>query len=157
MPPSALYDLSSLDPDRVLYDAAEIEKINPHRGVMRLIDHVIWESPERDGIVAVKRAHADEFWVPGHIPGRPLFPGVLQIEAAAQASSFVVLRREDDQEFMGFVACDGFKFRGHVTPGDTLLVLAQQVDFRKRRQQCLVQGYVEGQMVFEGSITGMPM
>lgn len=157
MPPTLLFPLNEIETRAVKYGADVIESINPHRGDMRLIDEVTWESEDRSAVVAIKHVRADEFWCAGHIPGRPLFPGVLQIEAAAQASSFVVLRREQDQEFMGFVACDGFKFRGQVTPGDRLVIVAQQVDFRRRRQMCLTQGLVNDQIVFEGQITGMPL
>jgi len=157
MPPVNIFDIDQIDPNKPLFGAERIEAINPHRGQMRLIDEVLWESEEKDAIVAVKHVKEDEFWVPGHIPGRPLFPGVLMIEAAAQASSFVVLQRETDQEFMGFVACDDVKFRGHVLPGDDLIIMAKQIDFRKRRQKCVSQAFVNKQMVFQASITGMSM
>jgi len=157
MPPVNIFDLDSIDISKPLFGAERIEAVNPHRGAMRLIDEVLWESEEKDAIIAVKHVREDEFWVPGHIPDRPLFPGVLMIEAAAQASSLVVLQRETDQDFMGFVACDGIKFRGHVVPGDDLIIVAKQIDFRKKRQKCVTQAFVNKQMVFEGMITGMCM
>lgn len=157
MPPVNIFDLDAIDFTKPLFGAERIEAVNPHRGAMRLIDEVLWESEEKDAIIAVKHVREDEFWVPGHIPDRPLFPGVLMIEAAAQASSLVVLQRETDQDFMGFVACDGIKFRGHVVPGDDLVIVAKQIDFRKKRQKCVTQAFVNKQMVFEGMITGMCM
>jgi len=107
--------------------------------------------------VAWRDVRDDEFWVPGHIPGRPLFPGVLMIEAAAQLASFMVLRRLPDHDFLGFAGVDDVKFRGQVVPGDRLYVLMEQTEFRRRRCICNTQGLVRGEIVFEATITGMPM
>lgn len=159
MVPSLLFDISHLDMDKVMFGVADIEAINPHRGCMRLLDGFIYatepdETPAR--AVAFKDVRDDEFWVPGHIPGRPLFPGVLMIEAAAQVASFVCLRRFRDR-FLGFTGADSIKFRGHVVPGDRLVLLAQEVQFKRRRSICNAQGLVNGTLVFEGTITGMVM
>ncbi|MEO1237997.1 MAG: beta-hydroxyacyl-ACP dehydratase, partial [Planctomycetota bacterium] len=75
----------------------------------------------------------------------------------AQLSSFITLRKLTDQAFMGFVGVDGVKFRGQVTPGDRLLILCRETQHRPRRCTCLVQGLVDGQLVFEAIIKGMPM
>lgn len=156
-----LFDFSCLNFDQPQFDAAAIEAVNPHRGVMRLLDAVVWERPDHQQAVAYKDVRADEFWVPGHIPGRPLFPGVLMIEAAAQLASFEVLRLLIEQgnphPFMGFVGVDGVKFRGQVVPGDRLVIVGQLVEFRKRRCICDTQGWVGDALVFEGRITGMLM
>jgi 3-hydroxyacyl-[acyl-carrier-protein] dehydratase len=156
-----LFDFSSLSFERPQFDAAAIEAVNPHRGAMRLLDAVVWERPDHQQAVAYKDIRPDEFWVPGHIPGRPLFPGVLMIEAAAQLASFVILRRfaadGHQHPFMGFVGLDGVKFRGQVVPGDRLIVIGQLVEYRPRRCVCDTQGWLRGALVFEAHITGMLM
>jgi 3-hydroxyacyl-[acyl-carrier-protein] dehydratase len=159
MPPKALLDLSNIDLGRVQFDTAAIEAVNPHRGHMRLLDGVIYEAPDRKSAVAFKDVRPDEFWVPGHIPGRPLLPGVLMIEAAAQLASFVTLRQlpADEQHFMGFVEANAAKFRAQVVPGDRLLLMARETQVRRRRTVCEAQGWVGDNMVFEVSITGMLM
>jgi 3-hydroxyacyl-[acyl-carrier-protein] dehydratase len=157
MAPTLLFDISGLDLHHVQYDAAAIERINPHRGVMRLLDGINFATPDFGQAVAFKDVRPDEFWVPGHIPGRPLFPGVLMVEAGAQLATYLTLRRLGHVKFMGFVGLDKVKFRGMVVPGDRLTLLCQCVECRPRRSICDVQGVVGGNIVFESRITGMPM
>jgi 3-hydroxyacyl-[acyl-carrier-protein] dehydratase len=159
MPPKALFDVSALDLQRVQFDAAAIEAVNPHRGHMRMLDGVIYEAQDRKSAVAFKDVRPDEFWVAGHIPGRPLFPGVLMIEAAAQLASFVTLRQlaEGHGLFMGFVEANAAKFRAQVVPGDRLLLLAREAETRRRRIVCEAQGWVRDALVFEVTVTGMLM
>jgi 3-hydroxyacyl-[acyl-carrier-protein] dehydratase len=157
MPPPLLFDLSAIDLSRTQIDVAEIERVNPQRGAMRMIDGIIWASPDHSQALAFKDIRSDEFWVPGHIPGRPLFPGVLMIEAAAQLASYLTLIRLPGESFLGFAGVDQVKFRGAVVPGDRLLILGSQIEFRKRRSICNAQALVNGNIVFEAIITGMPM
>lgn len=159
MAPPLLFDISQIDLNQVILGPDEIERVNPHRGAMRLIDGVVYDrlAPEPSRLIAFKDVRDDEFWVPGHIPGRPIFPGVLMIEAAAQCASFVSLRKLGDQAFMGFAGVDDVKFRGMVKPGDRLYILIEETEFRRRRCVCQAQGYVNSNLVFEACITGMPM
>jgi len=158
MAPSLLFDLSGFDMDRVLHDSAYIESYNPHRGNMRMLDAIVWEDID-DGPKAVgyKDVRDDEFWVPGHIPGRPVFPGVLMIEAAAQFASYLTMRRFEKVAFIGFAGVTDVKFRGQVKPGDRLVLLIEGINMKPRRAICKAQGLVNGQLVFEGTITGMPI
>src|SRR5690606_41817999 len=132
-------------------------RLGRHPGGMRLLDAVGYGSPDEIAYVAYHDVRDDEFWVPGHIPGRPIFPGVLQIETAAQVASFVCLSKMGDQAFMGFAGVDDVKFRGQVVPGDRFVVLCHETEFRRRRSVCSTQGYVGDTLVFEAKITGMPM
>ncbi len=157
MAPTLLFDITGIDLQKVQVGPTEIEKFNPHRGAMRLLDGICWMSEIMDQAVAFKDVREDEFWVPGHIPGRPLFPGVLMIEAGAQLASYLFLRRSKHSKFMGFTGVDEVSFRGMVKPGDRLYVIGQQVEFRPRRCICDVQGMVNGTLVFAARITGMPM
>lgn len=157
MPPPLLFDISKIDQQRLQLDVEHIERVNPHRGAMRLLDGVIWANESLSQALAFKDVRADEFWVAGHIPGRPIFPGVLMIEAGAQLASLLFLLRMPDQKFLGFSGVDDVKFRGMVQPGDRLLLLGQEIEFRPRRCICAIQGLVNGQQVFESKITGMPM
>lgn len=156
MAPKFLFDLSSIDLDACIYDVEDIERINPHRDVMRLIDRVVWEKKETQDILGYRDIGDDEFWIKGHFPDRPLFPGVLMIEAAAQLASINFLTRMDDINFMGFAGVEEVKFRGQVKPGDRFYILCRQIEIRRRRSISLVQGVVDGQLVFEGKVIGMP-
>jgi len=157
MAPTLLFDIDKLPLDQVIHTAEAIEQVNPHRHPMRILDAIAWENEALTHAVAYHDVRDGEFWVPGHIPGRPIFPGVLMIEAAAQLASFMCLRRLPEHDFLGFAGVDDVKFRGQVLPGHRLYILMEQKEFRRRRCVCDTQGVVEGEIVFEGEITGMPM
>jgi 3-hydroxyacyl-[acyl-carrier-protein] dehydratase len=157
MAPPLLVDLSKIDLGRVLMTVDEIRQYNPHRYEMEMLSGVLHLDPAAGQIVAFKDVRADEFWVRGHIPGRPLLPGVLMIEAAAQMSSLYYKRVLEDPRFLGFGGVDGVKFRGQVVPGERLLLLGKAVEIRNRRAVFDTQGVVGDRLVFEARITGMPI
>ena len=157
MAPPLLFDITKIDLDQVQVDTEGIEKVNPHRGDMRMLDAIIHFDRESGTVLAYKDARQNEFWVPGHIPGRPLFPGVLMIEAGAQLASWLIHQVFDDYPFLGFVGCDEVKFRGQVVPGNRLYLLGISTSLKRRRSICSLQGVVNGNLVFEAKITGMPV
>ncbi len=153
----SLFDTPELDYDHPVYTTDDIEAINPHRGHMRHLDGIVFDSDDHRQTVAYKNVRDDEFWVAGHIPGRPVFPGVLMLEAGAQLASFQATKALGDMKFIGFVGVDAVKFRGQVIPGDRFVLLSDMIDLRRRRCIANLQGYVDGKLVFEGQITGMPI
>jgi len=157
MPPALLVDLGAIDVDRIEIPIHEIRRYNPHRFEMEQLTGIVHVDRKAGRIVAVKDVRDDEFWVRGHIPGRPLMPGVLMIEAAAQMCSVYYKVVQKDERFLGFGGVDGVKFRGQVVPGDRLLLLGQALEIRSRRAVFDTQGVVDGQLVFEAKITGMPI
>lgn len=157
MAPPLLVDLTKIDLGRVVIPLEEIRQYNPHRYEMEQLSGVIHLDTSAGQIVAFKDVRNDEFWVRGHIPGRPLLPGVLMIEAAAQMCSLYYKRVQNDPRFLGFGGVDGVKFRGQVVPGERLLLLGQAVEIRSRRAVFDTQAVVSGRLVFEGRITGMPI
>ena len=157
MAPPLLIDITSIDLSQVIATWEDIERAIPQRGDMRHLDGIIWQSPDHSATVGFKVVRDTEFWVPGHIPGRPLLPGVLMIEAAAQLAAYLMKLRKPDLGFVGFIGCDSVKFRGQVLPGSRLLLLGKEVEFRARRVICDAQGLVDGNLVFEARITGMPI
>jgi 3-hydroxyacyl-[acyl-carrier-protein] dehydratase len=154
MPPQFLFDLSSIDLNRVLFDQEAVRECNPQRGEMEMLNGVIWANPEKGQILGYKDIGPNEFWVSGHIPGRPLFPGVLMIELGAQLASFYTRKYLNWKGFIGFGGVEGVKFRQQVLPGCRMLILGQRVWERHRRVACQVQGVVEGNLAFEGTIIG---
>lgn len=157
MPPAPFVDLAALDLDRVQYGIEEIRRRNPHRYEMELLSAILLHDPERGLIVGENRIPKDAFWVRGHIPGRPLFPGVLMVESAAQLCSFYwrVTFPEVDR-FFGFGGIESTKFRGTVLPGDRLILAGKPVELKPRRAIFDAQGFVGTQMVFETRILGIP-
>src|ERR1700710_195987 len=88
MPPQLLYALAGIDLDGILSDQEGIRAVNPQRGDMEQLNAIVYGDKEKGHIIGYKDVRADEFWVPGHIPGNPLLPGVLMLEAGAQLASF---------------------------------------------------------------------
>ena len=154
MPPALLYDISQIDLNAVLFDQEEIRKANPQRGDMEHLNAIVWADPSAGRIIGYKDVRADEFWVPGHIPGRPLLPGVIMIEAAAQAAAFYTSMVQKWPGFIGFGGVDGVKFRQQVAPGARMYIMLKVIWKRHRRICCNAQGIVNGSVVFEASITG---
>ena len=109
----------------------EIQKIISHRYPFLLIDRVI--SLGNGECTAIKNVTINEPFFQGHFPNFPIMPGVLQIEAMAQAASILLLETEERRGgFMGlFMSADKIKFRHPVTPGDTLFIKAKTIKQRK--------------------------
>jgi len=155
MPAKPFVDLSQIDFDNILVDQAGIYTLNPHRYEFMLLDGIVHIDPEQMIIVGYRDVKSDEFWVRGHIPDRPLFPGVLMIETAAQLVSYFALRLTGRNDFLGFAGVTDVKFRGTVTIGDRLVMIGKMAEIRDRRCSGDVQGYVNDQQVFHGRIAGM--
>jgi 3-hydroxyacyl-[acyl-carrier-protein] dehydratase len=154
MPPRLLYDITGIDLNQVIFDQEAIRLRNPQRGDMEHLDAIVWVNPELGRIIGYKDVRADEFWAPGHIPGRPLLPGVLMIEAAAQLCSFHTREYEKWTGFIGFGGAEDIRFRIPVVPGQRLYIIAQKSWIRHGRFACKTQGLVDGQIAFEASIIG---
>jgi len=152
-----LFDITPIDLSAVAVSYEEVGRVNPQAGDMRHLDHVVWFSPDLSNAVGIKHVRDSEFWVSGHIPGRPLLPGVLMIEACAQLCSVQFKKKLGMDTFLGFVRCDDVVFRGQVVPGDTFVMLSKQISTTRRRFESAVQGVVDGKLVFEAMITGMSM
>jgi 3-hydroxyacyl-[acyl-carrier-protein] dehydratase len=145
MPPQLLFDISGIDLNHVAFDQEAIRECNPQRGDM---------DSSSGEILGFKDVRADEFWVAGHIPGRPLLPGVLMIESGAQLASFYTRKFVGWKGFIGFGGVDECKFRQQVLPGTRLYLLGKKIWERHHRICCKVQGIVDGNLAFEASIVG---
>jgi 3-hydroxyacyl-[acyl-carrier-protein] dehydratase len=152
-----ILDMSQIDLRGVAMDREEIARWLPHRGHMAQLDAVVWLNDELSRGVALKRVRDDEFWCAGHIPGKPIMPGVLMIEAGAQLASFMYYRRTEIELFAGFTRIENTSFRGQVVPGDDLYILCREVKFSPRRFVTDIQGVLRGEVVFDGQITGMTL
>lgn len=157
MPPTFLFDLSDIDLNKALYDQEAIRALNPQRGDMEHLNAIVHVDGPAGRLIGYKDVRADEFWVVGHIPGRPLLPGVIMIEAAAQLASFYTRKILGWSGFIGFGGVEDCKFRQPVQPGCRLYLLAQKTAERHRRVTCRVQGMVNSVLVFEATIIGTQM
>ena len=135
-------------------DIKEIMKIIPHRYPFLLIDKV--ENIEDNKIVAIKNVSMNEYFFQGHFPVEPVMPGVLIIEALAQAGAVALSSKE---EFKGkiayFAGINNAKFRRKVVPGDTLRLEVELTKIRGRAGVGYGIAYVDDKKVCEGELTFM--
>jgi len=156
MPPSLLFDLSKIDlKAEPIFDKDAICKVNLQRFEMQQLDGVLWYDKEKFQILGYKDVTENEFWIRGHIPTRPLMPGVIMVESAAQLLSFFVRQVYAVQGFIGFASIDSAKFRSVVEPGQRLYLLGHITTFKSRKYSAYIQGVVNGSMVFETTVSGM--
>lgn len=143
-----------------LLNSRQIMKIMPHRFPFLLVDKVVSredgpEAPKsRAGhkITAVKNVTFNEPFFPGHFPELPIMPGVLQIEAMAQAACLAYIR-DGDPEYDFFIASvQDAKFRRPVVPGDQLVLFAEILKDRGSMLQVRTVAKVDGQPVAEATI-----
>ena len=125
MPREPIIDVATIDTGKVEITRQEIYKVNPHRFEFMQLDGIYFIDRDKAVMAGFRDVREDEFWVRGHIPGRPLLPGVLMIETAAQMVSYYVMSEAPEKGFLGFSAVDNVKFRGQVTPGQRLIVVGR--------------------------------
>lgn len=156
MPPPLLFDLSQIElTAQPIFDKEAINKVNLQRFEMQQLDGILWYDKEKFLILGYKDVTENEFWFRGHIPGRPLMPAVIMVEAGAQLSSFFVKQIYELGGFIGFAGIDSTKFRSVVEPGQRLYLLAHITKFKRRKYTCSVQGVVDGTIVFEAVVSGL--
>lgn len=134
--------------------AEQILGLLPHRYPFLLIDRVLELSEER--VLALKNVTLNEPFFQGHFPGVPVMPGVLQIEAMAQAAGVLMLRKiSAEGKTALFMSCDKVKFRRAVRPGDQLVINVKLTKSRGNKigvaeGQCLVNGQIasSGELMF---------
>jgi len=138
-------------------DYAAIERILPHRYPFLLVDRVL-EIDAGKRIVGIKNVTINEPFFQGHFPGHPIMPGVLIIEALAQAAGVLAVESlglADSGKLVYFMAIEGAKFRTPVEPG---CLLQLEVEFiQKRATVCKFAGKasVDGKLAAEASFTAM--
>lgn len=152
-----LIDLGELDLTACLADRTAIEKYNPHRHELALLDRIVWISGDRTSAVAALEAREDAFWVRGHFPGHPLMPGVLMVEAGAQVACYLWNIRQPVPRVAAFLRIENCAFRRSVVPGETLYILCEEVKCGRRRFVSKVQGVVNDEIAFEAEVSGMAM
>jgi 3-hydroxyacyl-[acyl-carrier-protein] dehydratase len=129
----------------------------PHRYPMLLVDRVESLDPDK-GIVAIKAVTINEPFFQGHFPGRPIMPGVLIVEALAQAAGVLAVEAlglAGSGKLVYFMAIEGAKFRAPVEPG---VLLRLEVEFvQKRASVCKFAGRasIEGKLAAEANFTAM--
>jgi 3-hydroxyacyl-[acyl-carrier-protein] dehydratase len=154
-----LYDISLLDFSQPLAGLDEIRRMNPQRFEMEQLTAIVYCDEATGTCVGYKDVTDQEFWVRGHMPGMPLMPGVVMLEAAAQLCSFITQRFNImGADMLGFGGLEDVRFRDPVVPGDRLILLCKLEKVRKGRLiVSQFQGVVRDSVVVEGRIKGIPI
>ncbi len=134
-------------------DIQQIMRLLPHRYPFLLIDRVVEVEPKQR-IVAIKNVTVNEPHFQGHFPDYPLMPGVLIVEAIAQAGGVLLLDEIPDREgkLMVFTGIDGVKFRRPVTPGDQLRIEVKVLQWRSRAVKMQGTVTVDGKIACEATV-----
>lgn len=124
----------------------EVMKILPHRYPFLMVDRIV-DCLGDNKCTGMKNVTINEPFFQGHFPGHPIMPGVLQLEAMAQVSSVLMLRKPENVGKIGyFMSADSVKWRRPVMPGDTLFIETEIIKIRgsigQTRCRCLVNGEV---------------
>jgi 3-hydroxyacyl-[acyl-carrier-protein] dehydratase len=141
-------------PQKSSLDITEIQAILPHRYPFLLIDRVT-EIVRKKRIVALKNVTANEPYFQGHFPGYPIMPGVLMVEAIAQAGGALLLTEIPDRhdKLMVFTGIERAKFRRPVTPGDQLRIEVDVLAWRTNAVRMEGHAYVGDKLACEAVVT----
>lgn len=146
---------TALAPARaVAMNIEQVQQLIPHRYPMLMVDCVTKLEPDR--IEAIKNVTVNEPYFQGHFPGHPIMPGVLQLEAMAQAAGLLMIKLSETGRYLAyFMAAENVKWRKPVFPGDVLVIEAALM--KTRGKICKAKGVckVGGEIVSEAEITFM--
>lgn len=142
-----------------MLDVVEIQKILPHRYPFLFVDRVLDIEPGKK-ITAIKNVSMDEPFFQGHFPGRPIMPGVLMVEAMAQAGGLLVSKSRPDSDpnddnLVYFMSIEKAKFRKPVVPGDQLVLEVEALQARGKVWKFKGEAKVDGKVVCEAEFMAM--
>lgn len=152
-------DLSAIDFSKPIAGIEDIRAVNPQRYDFEMITAIVHLDPAKHVVVGYKDMDADEFWARGHMPGFPLFPGVLMCEAAAQLCAYYYTSQKigDPGILIGLGGIDEARFVRSVRPGERLVLVGTGVKIHRRLTRFRVEGFVGGEKAFETVVTGVPI
>jgi 3-hydroxyacyl-[acyl-carrier-protein] dehydratase len=136
------------------FNIQEIMDFLPHRYPFLLIDRVIEFEPTKR-LVAIKNVTINEPFFQGHFPGYPIMPGVLVVEAMAQAGGMIMMAELPDREkkLVVFTGIERAKFRRPITPGDQLRIEVNVLSMRSRAGRIEGRALVDGKLACEATLT----
>jgi 3-hydroxyacyl-[acyl-carrier-protein] dehydratase len=136
------------------FDIQAILGLLPHRYPFLLIDRIVEFEPTKR-VVAIKNVTINEPFFQGHWPGHPIMPGVLVVEAMAQAGAIIMMAAIEDRDnkLVVFTGIERAKFRRQVTPGDQLRIEVDVLSMRPRIGRIEGKAYVDGKLACEAILT----
>lgn len=134
-------------------DVEQIQQLLPHRYPFLLVDRILELEPGKRA-VGLKNVTANEDFFNGHFPAQPIMPGVMIVEAMAQAGAVIMLSHpEHSAKLALIVGVDNVRFRKQVVPGDTLITEVTLLWFKRGIGKIAMVGRVDGEVVAEGELT----
>ena len=152
-----IVDLDSLDLSKPAVSEEELRRCLPHRDVFQMLDAVVYFDRENRIAVGYKDWGENPWWAKGHIPGRPLMPGVLMIEGGAQIATFLVKQenRWATDQMIGLAGVDGVRARGQITPPARVYFVSRIEKVSGRRlAKMAAQVFCDGEMKMEMTVMG---
>ncbi|MDA1263790.1 MAG: beta-hydroxyacyl-ACP dehydratase [Planctomycetota bacterium] len=155
-----LIDFTEIDLSRTVVGREDLLGYLRQRNRFEMLDGIVHVDLEGKVLVGYKDIKQDDWWAEDHIPGRPMFPGALQIEVAAQLATYDYSAHRyggpiPDDVFVGFGGVEKVRFRGLVEP-DCRLYMAVHLTRNSRRMfRYTAQGFVDRELVFQGDIIGV--
>jgi len=145
--------VADLTSHQTTFNILEIQDLLPHRYPFALVDRIIDYVPAKMA-VGIKNVTINEPFFPGHIPQRPIMPGVLIIESMAQVGGVILTLLPGMRgKFFAFAGIDGVRFRRPVVPGDQLVMTLELLALKRQRiAKMRGQAMVDGQLVCEGEM-----
>ncbi len=137
-----------------MIDVNEIRKMLPHRYPFLLVDRVLELEPGQS-ITALKNVTVNEEFFQGHFPAKPIMPGVLQIEALAQAAGVLAIKSGLSGNMVYFMSMDNVKFRKPVVPGDQLILKVAVTQSRGKVTKFHGEAFVGSELVSEADFMAM--
>lgn len=136
------------------FDIQEILGLLPHRYPFLLIDKVVEFEPQKR-LVAIKNVTINEPFFQGHFPGYPIMPGVLVVEAMAQAGGIIMTAAmpDRDKKLVVFSGIERAKFRRPIVPGDQVRIEVDVLAFRSRAGRIQGNAFVDGKLACEATLT----
>lgn len=154
----ALVDLSKLDLTRDVVSQEELRTLVPHREHFQLLDGICHFDPGEHLVIGYKDWPHDAWWAAGHVPGRPLMPGVLMIEGAAQAATFLIRKilGWGSEHFIGLGGLNDVRFRGQVVPPARVYFVSGRGQISgSRLARFPAQAFSNGQLLMEMELLGV--
>lgn len=160
MATAPIIDFNEVPLEDVRLGSEGLDPFLKQEGRLRMLDGILHEDPPGHLVVGFKDISSDDWWAKDHVPGRPMFPGALQIEAAAQLSTYDYLAHRVDpdlvgERFVGFGGLDKTRFRGQVLPDCRLIIASKLLRVSNRMFRYLAQAFVEEKMVFDSEVLGV--
>lgn len=140
-------------PENIQLSIKEIVNILPHRFPFLLVDKVVEMDLEKGTILAQKNLTINEQFFQGHFPGAPIMPGVLILEALAQAGAVLVYLKSETDKIAVLMNIKNAKFRNPAKPGDILMLKGEGLHFSNKAGRIKATATVNGKIAVEAEIS----